>query len=230
MRVLEYKIQKQIFVKAEITKLTAYPIVNNSDNFYLVIPTLISELPDNIMFIQENILVNPHTTVNYIPKVVKLGVTLSQSVASQLPRGIEIKLIIFDNITDEVQSVTNIDYIKAKNERAKKNNNIDDNKNKNAYVYDGQKVIVGEEQYNILQGIDKILERKENRQDVIQQDENQNKKVQMQPNLLQQDTSSNTTNQVVNKRGRGRPRKNPVVLQDEPSVLQSILTEDETQN
>lgn len=234
MRVLEYKIHKQIFVKATITSLAPCPIVNDSDNFYLVIPTLNSELPDDILFIQEAILVSPHTNTNYIPKVVKLGVTLSQSVASQLPRGIEIKLIIFDNINNEIQSVTNVDYIKAKNDRKKK----DDNENKDntkTYIYDGQKIKVDKDQYNILKSIDQALERKEKKPNVLQQEKNQNTQVyQLQPSLhssTKDDSTTNVLSEVPIKRGRGRPRKTPVAKQeaeDNPSILQSILSEDET--
>ena len=53
MRILNYRIQSTINVKAEITKLTGFPIKNETDSFYLVVPTLISTLPGNVMFIQE---------------------------------------------------------------------------------------------------------------------------------------------------------------------------------
>ena len=49
MRIFEYKISKNIYVKAEITKLTPFPINNDTDNYFIVIPSVISVLPNNVM-------------------------------------------------------------------------------------------------------------------------------------------------------------------------------------
>lgn len=98
MKIVEYLIPTQIYVKPEITKLSPWPIKNTSDNFYIIIPTVTSPLPDNVMFIQETLIVDPHSSAQYIPKFVKLGMNLSQSFAVKIPSGVKIRLLVIDDV------------------------------------------------------------------------------------------------------------------------------------
>lgn len=98
MKIVEYIIQTQLYVKPEITKLSPWPIRNDSDNYYIVIPTMTSVLPDNVMFVQETLIVNPHSSAQYVPKLVKLGMNLSQSYAVKIPNGIKIRLLVIDDV------------------------------------------------------------------------------------------------------------------------------------
>ena len=69
MRIFEYKISKNIYVKAEITKLTPFPINNDTDNYFIVIPSVISVLPNNVMFIPKTMIIDPHTKADMSPKL-----------------------------------------------------------------------------------------------------------------------------------------------------------------
>lgn len=259
MRILNYKIQSAINVKAEITKLTGFPIKNETDSFYLVIPTLISTLPDNVMFIQETLLIEPHFIKDYIPKVVKLGVTLSQSSATKLPRGIEIKLIVIDDIKNELSNISSTMNIRSKNT---KNNttNIDKNdvtaismantKN-NTYLSGGEIYKTDRQQIGLLATIDNVIMKNEqntvneinnryNEDDDITDDQEVIVTEELPSQVINQtynddsvtdsaqDQNSPTqssVNQVV-KRGRGRPRKNPVIEPEASEVLQSFAEND----
>ena len=102
MRVLNYKITSPINVKAEITRLPSFPITNETDSYYLVIPVLESVLPDNVAYIQECMLIEPHTTKQFVPKFVKLGVSLSTSLATKLNKGVELRLMLIEDILNNV--------------------------------------------------------------------------------------------------------------------------------
>ena len=261
MRILNYRIQSTINVKAEITKLTGFPIKNETDSFYLVVPTLISTLPDNVMFIQETLLIEPHSTKDYTPKVVKLGVTLSQSSATKLPKGIEIKLIIIDNIKSELSSITSTMNIRSKNTNNLKNNITKDNvtsvsmaNTKNdTYISGGEIYKTDRQQIGLLATIDNVIMKNEqnavneinNRysdedevtddQEVVITEELQSQVINQTYNINDSMTDSaqdqnlsqqSSVNQVV-KRGRGRPRKNPVIEPEASEVLQSFAQNDE---
>lgn len=259
MRILNYKIQSAINVKAEITKLTGFPIKNETDSFYLVIPTLISTLPDNVMFIQETLLIEPHSIKDYIPKVVKLGVTLSQSSATKLPRGIEIKLIVIDDIKNELSNISSTMNIRSKNT---KNNttNIDKNdvtaismantKN-NTYLSGGEIYKTDRQQIGLLATIDNVIMKNEqntvneinnryNEDDNITDDQEVIVTEELPSQVINQTynddsvtdsaqdqnlPTQSSVNQVV-KRGRGRPRKNPVIEPEASEVLQSFAEND----
>lgn len=203
MRILEYRIKKQISVKAEITTLIPFPIDNDSDNYCLVIPSVISELPNNVMFIQDILIVEPHSKVNYYPKIVKLGITINQTITTLLPKGIELKILILDNIKDEVFKVDSIESLKL---NSRSFNQSDNNKDL-SYVSDGSVIKPKDkEQFSILQKIDNVLEsksnyKKEKEVESIQQD---NIEISVKPQVAEEQ-------QPVVKRGRGRPRKNSVV-------------------
>ena len=245
MRILEYKIPNQIFVKAEITKLTPLPINNNSDNYYLLIPSVSSTLPDNVMFVQETLLIPPHTTSNYIPKIVKLGVTISESLATPLSKGIEIKIVILDNIVNEISALTDSSYVKAKLLKKKETGTIPvdmQELNNNTYVTDGSTVKVDGERSKLLGNIDRILEKQESKMsNNIQEVQSLRHPVTVEELTIpivnresevayQTDDNSqvridqNTQPQVPIKRGRGRPRKTPAVAQE---ALQSLIQSDE---
>ena len=259
MRILNYKIQSAINVKAEITKLTGFPIKNETDSFYLVIPTLISTLPDNVMFIQETLLIEPHSIKDYIPKVVKLGVTLSQSSATKLPRGIEIKLIVIDDIKNELSNISSTMNIRSKNT---KNNttNIDKNdvttismantKN-NTYLSGGEIYKTDRQQIGLLATIDNVIMKNEqntvneinnryNEDDDITDDQEVIVTEELPSQVINQTynddsvtdsaqdqnlPTQSSVNQVI-KRGRGRPRKNPVIEPEASEVLQSFAEND----
>lgn len=112
MKIVEYLISSQIFVKPEITKLSPWSIKNESDNFYIIIPTVTSQLPDNVMFIQETLIVDPHSSSQYIPKLIKLSMNLSQSFATKLPNGIKIRLLIIDDIKS-LSTITGSSVVKG---------------------------------------------------------------------------------------------------------------------
>ena len=227
MRIIEYKIPTQIFVKAEITKLSALPITNNSNNYYIVIPSVVTNLPDNIMFIQETLIINPNSTANYVPKLIKLGVTLSQSMATALPKGIELKLLIIDNV-DAQFNINDVTTIKS---NEKKNNNntspimqVDSNSIKrnineddNVIISDGDKIRVDRERKYLLDTVDKMLIKHEIQQDNISYGNTINigdnsasaivNEITIQQEQQDQIISSEAP---IKKRGRGRPRKYPI--------------------
>ena len=174
MKIIEYKIPSQIYVKAEITKLIALPINNSSDNYYMIIPSVISTLPDNVMFIQETLLVPPHSVVNYIPKIVKLGVTLSQSLPTKLTKGIDIRLLVIDNINN--LSITGNDVVKKVQA---KSNKIENNYNKdNIFVSDGVKVVVDDQRKQLLGAIDEVIV---NNEMAVESLNNKNNNISQQP-------------------------------------------------
>ena len=259
MRILNYKIQSAINVKAEITKLTGFPIKNETDSFYLVIPTLISTLPDNVMFIQETLLIEPHSIKDYIPKVVKLGVTLSQSSATKLPRGIEIKLIVIDDIKNELSNISSTMNIRSKNT---KNNSTNIDKNdvttismantkNNTYLSGGEIYKTDKQQIGLLATIDNVIMKNEqntvneinnryNEDDDITDDQKVVVTEELPSQVINQtynddsvidsaqdqnSLTQSSVNQVV-KRGRGRPRKNPVIEPEASEVLQSFAEND----
>ena len=259
MRILNYKIQSAINVKAEITKLTGFPIKNETDSFYLVIPTLISTLPDNVMFIQETLLIEPHSIKDYIPKVVKLGVTLSQSSATKLPRGIEIKLIVIDDIKNELSNISSTMNIRSKNT---KNNSTNIDKNdvttismantkNNTYLSGGEIYKTDKQQIGLLATIDNVIMKNEqntvneinnryNEDDDITDDQEVIVTEELPSQVINQtynddsvidsaqdqnSLTQSSVNQVV-KRGRGRPRKNPVIEPEASEVLQSFAEND----
>lgn len=120
MRIFEYKISKNIYVKAEITKLTPFPINNDTDNYFIVIPSVISVLPNNVMFIPKTMIIDPHTKADYVPEIVKLGVTLAESISTGLPKGIEIKLLVIDNIRQDLTDVSSITTVRIGNSTSSK--------------------------------------------------------------------------------------------------------------
>lgn len=262
MRILNYKIQSAINVKAEITKLVGFPIKNETDSFYLVIPTLISTLPDNVMFIQETLLIEPHSTKDYIPKVVKLGVTLSQSSATKLPKGIEIKLIVIDDIKNEISNISSTINIRSKNTKSN-TNNLDKNdvttismantKN-NTYLSGGEIYKTDRQQIGLLATIDNVIMKNEqNTVDEINNrfnkeeeydDVTDDQEVVVTEELPSQVINHNiyndsvtdssqdqsllpqpSVNQIV-KRGRGRPRKNPVIEPEASKMLETLAEEE----
>ena len=150
MQIFNYKISKNIFVKAEITKLTPFPIKNDTDNYYVVIPSVVSQLPNNVMFIPKIMIIDPHTNAEYTPEIVKLGVTLAESISTGLSKGIEIKLLIIDNVEDlaDISSITTVKIEganKSKREKNTKNDNIQ--KEENSKPFD-------KEQEYLLRAID----------------------------------------------------------------------------
>lgn len=113
MRVINYRIFKPVHVKTEVTKLTALPISNNTDSYYLVTQIIINDLPNDVIFLNESILIAPHTTHNYIPKLLKIGANLNSSFTSILPKGVEIKVIILDSIGGQDLAITSTESYKA---------------------------------------------------------------------------------------------------------------------
>lgn len=113
VRVINYRIFKPIHVKTEVTKLTALPITNNTDSYYLVTQIIINDLPNDVIFLNESILIAPHTTYNYIPKLLKVGANLNSSFTSILPKGVEIKVIILDSIGGQDLAITSTESYKA---------------------------------------------------------------------------------------------------------------------
>ena len=224
LRIIEYKIPTQIFVKAEITKLSPLPIVNNSNNYNIVIPSVVTNLPDNIMFIQETLIVNPNSTENYIPKLIKLGVTLSQSMATSLPKGIELKLLIIDNISAQF----NIDDITTiKSNDSKKNNqspimqvdsnSIKKNIDNNVIISDGDKIKVDNERKFLLDTVDKMLDKQEEKLRTISTNTIGNNsavpivnELPIQEQQQDQIIINEGDKTLPQKRGRGRPRKYPI--------------------
>lgn len=208
MRILEYKMQHNIFVKSEITKLSPLNIKNDSDNYNLVIPSLISELPDNIMFIQECIIINPKSSINYIPKLIKLGINISQSFATPLPKGIEIRLLIIDNISDQINNVSSYELKHVKNNNSANviDNTAVNSNNKSTYITDNTKVNVDNNTMMLLQSIDnKLLN---NNNDMGGFKDNTSKPIVNEFDIALSETKSNSiTQQNHTKRGRGRPRK-----------------------
>ena len=242
MRIIEYKIPNQIFVKAEITKLTPLPITNDTNSYNMVIPSVTSSLPNNIMFIQETLLIPPYTTSNYIPKIVKLGVTLSQSMATALPKGIELKLLVIDNIAAQL-NITDVSNVKANNKLQQRFVPIDsDNvvrkleENDNVILTDDAKIPVDKERKHLLDSIDNVILKREGYtvgnvvndvQPIIKEVElpNQNTHHQesLQPQIL-----TNVDNGAPIKRGRGRPRKNPIaeLSKEAKNEFQTLLLEE----
>ena len=97
MKIIEYSISSLVHIKSEITKLSPLQVENKSNNYSVVIPILISSVPDDIMFIAENMLIPPQSTGSYYPKFVKLGgTTFSNFIAPGKLSGITINLIVFD--------------------------------------------------------------------------------------------------------------------------------------
>ena len=222
MRLLEYNIKSQVFIKAEITKLTAYPIKNDSDNYYVVIPIIKTDLPNNIMFLNETIIVDPHSTANYVPKFIKMGVTLSQSMATALPNGVSIRLLIIDNI--ENMSIDNIQHITVHNKNSNNSTNKPTNPNKlGSYVTDNRIVKTDINTMDILSVIDSKLDK-----DVVV--DNKFKDNSIEPDISEIEIKTKPAAPKKNipldangnpiKRGRGRPRKYPL-----PSDAQQISTE-----
>ena len=115
MKIVEYSISSQLFVKPEITRLSPWTIQNDSDNFYIIIPTVTSQLPDNVMFIQETLIVDPHTKNQYVPKLIKLNMNLTQSYSVKIPNGIKIRLLIIDDVKD-LSSIEESKIIKGSKE------------------------------------------------------------------------------------------------------------------
>lgn len=244
MRIIEYKIPTQIFVKAEITKLSPLPITNNSDNYYMIIPTVTSILPDNIMFIQETMLVAPCTTSNYIPKLVKLGVSLSQSMATALPKGIELKLLVIDNIPNQLH-ITDISSIKNSNKNVQQmvvpmnsERIVSNINNDNVLMSDGVKVHADNTQRGLLNAIDNALLKNEgytNTNTYAPAQNNSAEPIINEIELIEAQSSNNVNNSIIVennmnspiKRGRGRPRKNPMteVAKEAQSEFQNILLE-----
>ena len=225
MRIIEYKIPTQIFVKAEITKLSALPITNNSNNYYIVIPSIITNLPDNIMFIQETLIINPNSTANYVPKLIKLGVTLSQSMATALPKGIELKLLIIDDINAQF-NINDVTTIKS-NEKRNGNNNtspimqVDSNSIKkdisddNVIISDGDKVKVDQERKYLLDTVDRMLVKNEIQQvnaSYINNVGDNSAKPIVNEVAIQEEKQQDQiiSSEAPIKRGRGRPRKYPI--------------------
>lgn len=245
MRILEYKIPSQLYVKAEITKLTPLPIPNNTDKYYLVIPSLNSTLADNVMFIQETLLIPPHTTLSYTPKIVKLGVTLSESLATSLPKGIEIKILILDNIDNEISAVTESTSVRVRNTKKSNNNanipvdveslqKMSVTNNTSSYISDGKSYKVDKERSGILSMIDNAILEKEQKDNKIDDNAHyQNSSVTVeelnipivgknnddQEEHEDEKSYQSSTIPTAVKRGRGRPRKVPLVAQE---ALQSL--------
>ena len=224
MRLLEYSIKNQVFIKAEITKLTAYPIKNDTDNYYVVIPILNTDIPNNIMFINETLIIDPHTIGNYVPKFIKMGVTLSQSLATSLPNGVTIRLLIIDSI--ENMAINNIQHITvtSKNSIANMGNKSINPNHAASYITDNKVIKTDSNTMNILSMIDDKLNG--NNSNNIDNNANQNYdvneviiKTTPQKPPIQYDTNGNPI-----KRGRGRPRKYPLP-NEAREISSNILSE-----
>nr|DAE84990.1 MAG TPA: hypothetical protein [Caudoviricetes sp.] len=113
MRIINYRIFKPVHVKTEVTKLTSLPITNSTDSYYLVTPIIINDLPNDVVFLSESILIAPNSTYNYIPKLVKVGANLNSSFTTILPKGIEIKVVVIDSLGSESLTITSTESYKA---------------------------------------------------------------------------------------------------------------------
>lgn len=212
MQIFNYKISKNIFVKAEITKLTPFPIKNNTDNYFVVIPSIVSQLPNNVMFIPKTIIIDPHTNAEYTPEIVKLGVTLAESISTGLPKGIEIKLLIIDNVKDltDVSSITTVKIEganKSKRDKNIKNDNIQ--KEENSKPFD-------EEQAYLLKAIDDNKEIVDYISDKVDNDNNDTniEITQVNDRVQEKDNSS------VVKTRRKRRKRDPItgeLVENEPT-------------
>ena len=237
MRLLEYNIKSQVFIKAEITKLTAYPIKNDSNNYYVVIPILKTDLPNNIMFLNDTIIVDPHSTYNYVPKFIKMGVTLSQSMATALPNGVSIRLLIIDNIED--MSIDNVQHITVHNKNTIENNNKNNNSNQtSSYITDNTVIKTDSNTMDILMTIDSKLNNKYNSNNVFKDNTTipnvneveikKNDKIIAPKKNIPLDSDGNPI-----KRGRGRPRKYPLPTEAQKisnDVLNELNQTESTQN
>lgn len=114
MRVINYRIFKTVHVKTEVTKLTPLPIPNKTDLYHLAIPSIVNDLPDDIMFISEVLLIAPHSTGNYIPKLIKVGASINNMSTSTLSKGVEIKILVLDNFANNsINTITSMQSFKA---------------------------------------------------------------------------------------------------------------------
>ena len=205
MRIFEYKISKNIYVKAEITKLTPFPINNDTDNYFIVIPSVITNLPNNVMFIPKTIIIDPHTKVDYVPEIVKLGVTLAESMSTGLPKGIEIKLLIIDNIADltDVSSVTTVRIANQSNSKVGRPKSI-----KNNIIKEENTKPVDDEQAYLLNLIDNHKEVKDYNSDKEENNNsiNSTETLEVQEKIF----ASNDNNATPVKQRRKRRKRDPI--------------------
>lgn len=216
MKIIQYEVNNSVFIKAEPTKLTPLPLNNDSDGYYLVIPSIVSELPDDIMFIAESILVPPHSHIQYYPKMVKMGVSLSQSIATKITTGIVIKLIVIDNINEQI-TVNESYTIKTGSKRTP-------TPQPPAPVSDGITIKADPNTLGILTMIDKQIDKREKMYDnniVVKNSK---------PDVVISESYSSASSIIdeTPKRKRGRPPKKKVELNQEE--INNILIDDENED
>lgn len=231
MKILDYVINTKVFIKTEPTAFSALPIDNSSDNFYLVIPSLISDLPNDVMFISYSILIPPHTTKDYIPKFVRLGASnIGQRLSTEVT-GIKLKLIIIDSIAADDMIITESYTLKSNNSKVNTSTHTNIT---NTITSDGTTIKTDNETAFILNMIDSRINQHLNRSTVQQ----------VTPTIVNSPIATAVTNDIINTtikkskqqrkknivldadgnpivRKRGRPKKIPITT----SEVTSILTE-----
>lgn len=113
LRCINYNVDSAIYIKSEVTKLSSVSIVNNSSNYCVAIPILQTNIPDNVIFLSDGLLIAPNSTEAYVPKFVKLscGTISSNMIAAKL-NGVNIKIVVLDlaldDSIDECQGAINV--------------------------------------------------------------------------------------------------------------------------
>ena len=96
---MQYSISSGFFVKtSEVTKLTPFPISNETDFFWAIVPSVSSNLPTDVLFLQEAVFVPPHSTVKFEPKLVKIGSVGFASTATRVENGLSVDILIIEGL------------------------------------------------------------------------------------------------------------------------------------
>lgn len=231
MKILDYVINSKVFIKTEPTAFTSLPIDNTSDNFYLILPTLVNELPNDVMFINDSLLIAPHTTKDYIPKFVRLGTpNIGQRLSVEV-NGIKLKLIIIDTISADDMVVTE-SYTLKTNSKIMHNNNLSTINNSNTKLTsDGVDIKTDTDTAFILNMIDSRINQR-----II----GSNVSTLMSDDMSKSPIATAITNDIINintnplkpkkkveydengnpiQRKRGRPRKYPISNTEVTNIL-----------
>lgn len=98
LRFMQYSISSGFFVKtSEVTKLTPVSISNETDFFWAIVPSVSSELPKDVLFLQETTFVPPHSVLKFEPKLVKIG-AFGFTSSTRVENGISVDILIIEGL------------------------------------------------------------------------------------------------------------------------------------
>lgn len=242
MRIINYKINKLIYIKTQITKLTPVLIENNSNQYYFVLSSVVSSIPDDTMFIPETLLIAPHSSEYYTPKLVKIGATFSGSMNTKLPKGIEIKILVFDNIDNKAFTITDTSTFKANEE---KNSNISHNTH-NMMKIDSDSIMrqINDQmddnvRENESERLLDIIDSKIGGPEELYEDQEVDSRVKVREDntkpiiTYEMSTNPTTSEKIVaskSRRSRGRPKKNSVNKAAQEEMKDLLVPNNEEDN